>query len=700
MAHRRLPIDTQKFKDIAHTFDGLTVAICNALYEGDLEDEHGHSVQYPRLGNYVEEQSGSESGSEVEDPDEEDEMDIDEEDEEDYEEGEDEDEDIEPSDENLTKSKESWKAIWQKGKHEDLAMAVMRHETKNRYDSSATTQDEDTSWAADVFRNILFSSHEEIIESTAFGNLARDRRRNTQLQALLNHLRLQAKFMPSTYHQQLVDKKGLSPTCNQVRKALSMARDYIFGTDHPDARKMGAKHKCQVDDKMANKLDQTRHDIPLPLFRQSFRNYLWTERVEDAQSKASKRPKLASSATSTGRISRISTAVKGSAGTKFRVQLLSDARVAQTINFCDRLQDRLDAIPAGDQDKPLAHPLMEVGYSKRSIERLKKHAAHESSNYLMNLFEAIFEVLASDPRANFPQIFLEQHIIYLIWRVEQAEISEIGWTKLAEGYTCNAGGFSHYPAGQSNYSAQKVPAQEWSYASEVALTCSPWEKEIEAAAQKQIERYKNIVAAAEEKSEKTKQDKFEEQARRHEQLETLLEESPLGPGDAAFQKELEEKIAELRVVGKEALLRAIDNIKEQQKYREKNARAKKLLISLLGDLHEREGIREGDKWEAKDEMPSLSFEEEFSYSETQHDDSESRRRKVPGVPGSIQLSPSPERQIPTYSMPHPPLYTSADIFPRLPSPPRGNRSRTSVRDLWELSDDDIIVSSPKLRKRS
>lgn len=103
-------------------------------------------------------------------------MDIDEEDEEDYEEGEDEDEDIEPSDENLTKSKESWKAIWQKGKHEDLAMAVMRHETKNRYDSSATTQDEDTSWAADVFRNILFSSHEEIIESTAFGNLARDRR--------------------------------------------------------------------------------------------------------------------------------------------------------------------------------------------------------------------------------------------------------------------------------------------------------------------------------------------------------------------------------------------------------------------------------------------------------------------------------------------------------------------------------------------
>ena len=641
----------------------------------------------------------------VEDPDDEDVMDIDEEDEEDDEEGEDEDEDIEPSDEYLTKSKESWKVIWQKGKHEDLAMAVMRHETNNRYGSSASTQDEDTSWAAYVFRDVLFSSHEEIIESIAFGNLARDRRRNTRLQALLNHLRLQAKFMPSIYHQQLVDKKGLSPTCNQVRKALSMARDYIFGTEHPDARKMGAKHKCQVDDKMANKLDRTRHDIPLPLSRQSFRNYLWTERVEDAQSKASKRPKLASSATSTGRINRISPAVKGSAGTKFRVQLLSDARVAQAINFCDRLQDRLDAIPAGDQDKPLAHPLVEVGYSERSIERLKKHAAHESSNYLMNLFEAIFEVLASDPKANFPQIFLEQHIIYLIWQVEQAEISEIGWTKLAEGYTCNAGGFSHYPAGQSNYSAQKVPAQEWSYACEIALKCSPWKEEMEAAARKENERYKEDVSRKErEVEEKVKQHKLREETRQQELLKILLEEAEKAPsttgGVAAFQKELEEKTGELRVLAKEVLLRAIADIKEQQKYHDENARAKQLLLSLLSDLHEKKLIMSEDKRDAKYEMPSLPFDEESMDSEAQHGDNESRRRKVPGVPGSIQLSPSPERQIPTYSMPHPPPYTSADIFPRLPSPPRGNRSRTSVMDLWELSDDDTIVTSPKPRKRS
>jgi hypothetical protein len=184
----------------------------------------------------------------------------------------------------------------------------------------------------------------------------------------------------------------------------------------------------------------------------------------------------------------------------------------------------------------------------------------------------------------------------------------------------------------------------------------------------------------------------------------LLEEAEKAPsttgGVAAFQKELEEKTGELRVLAKEVLLRAIADIKEQQKYHDENARAKQLLLSLLSDLHEKKLIMSEDKRDAKYEMPSLPFDEESMDSEAQHGDNESRRRKVPGVPGSIQLSPSPERQIPTYSMPHPPPYTSADIFPRLPSPPRGNRSRTSVMDLWELSDDDTIVTSPKPRKRS
>lgn len=55
----------------------------------------------------------------------------------------------------------------------------------------------------------------------------------------------------------------------------------------------------------------------------------------------------------------------------------------------------------------------------------------------------------------------DKRSIYLIWKVDQAEVSEFGWTKLAEGYIHNAGGFSHYPAGLSNEFAQKTTHSEW-----------------------------------------------------------------------------------------------------------------------------------------------------------------------------------------------------------------------------------------------
>ncbi|KAF1979400.1 hypothetical protein BU23DRAFT_563584 [Bimuria novae-zelandiae CBS 107.79] len=323
------------------------------------------------------------------------------------------------------------------------------------YASSATIQKSDTDWVGEVMFDILASSEDEVIESVAFGNLARDRRKIPRLKLILDHLAFQAERMPSIYHQQLVDKHGYSPTADQLREALSIAHACMFGSDHPEAIKMGKKYKCQVDDEMANELDRTRHIISMSLSRQSFRKFLWTESAVDAQAKTkgAKKPKPTPSASATGRTQEILTPVKGQ--NKLKVQKLSDARAQHALQFCDSLEQRLNDIPAGDRDKPLAQPLVEVGYSVRSIDRFKKHAGHESSNYLMNMFEAILEVLSRRPKNPFPKTFLEQHIIYLIWNVEQAEISEMGWTKLVEGYTRNAGGFSHYPAGQSNYSAKR-----------------------------------------------------------------------------------------------------------------------------------------------------------------------------------------------------------------------------------------------------
>ncbi|KAL1599585.1 hypothetical protein SLS60_007388 [Paraconiothyrium brasiliense] len=451
MSHRRLPINSQAFKIIAQKADGLSADVRDSL-QGDVKDEDSNSVQPQRKDSTDSDEEESDAEAETQD------------------ESEDEDEELLPSDTDLSRSKQVWKAVWKKDRHCGLARSVMTHEIKGRYASSITMKQSDNEWAEAVMTDILFASEDELIESVAFGNLARDRRQNQRLNLILRHLNLQAQFMPSIYHQQLVDKRGESPSCSQFLQALPIARNYIFGTDHADAKRMDTDYGCYVDDDMANELDCTRHDIDITLSRQSFRKFLWTQSFVDtkAKSKAAKRPKPSSG---TGRCQEIFTPARGSNGTRMKHQKLSDPRVKQAIWFCDELEKRLEAIDVGDRDKPLAHPLVEVGYSERSIERLKKHAAHESSNYLMNMFQAILEVLAKKDK-KFSKVFLEQHVIYLIWHVEQAEISEIGWTKLAEGYTSNAGGFSHYPAGQSNYSAQKVPAQEWSYACTVLLSAA------------------------------------------------------------------------------------------------------------------------------------------------------------------------------------------------------------------------------------
>jgi hypothetical protein len=132
------------------------------------------------------------------------------------------------------------------------------------------------------------------------------------------------------------------------------------------------------------------------------------------------------------------------------------ARVVQTLSFVEALRARIDEVPATDRNKSLQFPLCEVGYSNRSIKHLKSHKAHASSNYIMNLLEAIFQV-----GGQFSSTFsIEQEIIYLVWNAEQVEVSEFGWTKLAESYIHSAGGFSLYPTGLSKDSAQKTTFRE------------------------------------------------------------------------------------------------------------------------------------------------------------------------------------------------------------------------------------------------
>ncbi|KAF7449344.1 hypothetical protein TUN199_02168 [Pyrenophora tritici-repentis] len=154
----------------------------------------------------------------------------------------------------------------------------------------------------------------------------------------------------------------------------------------------------------------------------------------------------------------------------------SPAHVKETVHFIDQLRARIASVPLEDRDKPMQHPLVEIGYSKRCLDRLKDHARHNSSTYIMNLTAAIFHATRNAVSKVYK---IQKAGIYLIWLPEHAEISEIGLTKLAEGYIHNAGGFSHFTAGLSKHSANRTSAREWNGAKEYLVDYSAFQANLQ-----------------------------------------------------------------------------------------------------------------------------------------------------------------------------------------------------------------------------
>ena len=213
---------------------------------------------------------------------------------------------------------------------------------------------------------------------------------------------------------------------------------YVAGCRTKDTAGMSGS----IDDAAANKINnwsKLLNDIPLEKTEQGHRRYM--------NSKPRK-------ATDDALLSRVSSDVPDVDET------YSVSHVLETKHFMTELRRRLESILAADRDEPLEYPLCEVGYSVRCPVRLKQHARHNSSNYIMNLTEAIFGA----HRAEFGETFcICQHVISLIWDWDesQPEIAEVGFSKLAESFTDNAEGFSHYAAGLSTHLTNLVPENVW-----------------------------------------------------------------------------------------------------------------------------------------------------------------------------------------------------------------------------------------------
>ncbi len=115
------------------------------------------------------------------------------------------------------------------------------------------------------------------------------------------------------------------------------------------------------------------------------------------------------------------------------------------------------ATAAGHGLLPCPRAIANIGFSVRPHNRLfKSHARHNQSNYIMNLFHALLVHHYQD------EFLLQQTIIYTCWKVSQCWLSESLLTRIAQGYTTDGKGFSHYQAGLSNYRTYRgLSLEEW-----------------------------------------------------------------------------------------------------------------------------------------------------------------------------------------------------------------------------------------------
>ncbi|KAI7353580.1 hypothetical protein KC320_g3943 [Hortaea werneckii] len=146
----------------------------------------------------------------------------------------------------------------------------------------------------------------------------------------------------------------------------------------------------------------------------------------------------------------------------FRKYIMSSRRPAVSTKratagraFCRHLEHRLDVCDSKFLDDPLDVALVEVGYTHDADVRLKDHQRHTSSNHIMNLFDAILNILH-------PQKYLlHQYVIYSCCAANEVALAESFFSRCTDCYIGTGGGFSYYAAGISVRSAYIYDTQHW-----------------------------------------------------------------------------------------------------------------------------------------------------------------------------------------------------------------------------------------------
>jgi hypothetical protein len=245
-------------------------------------------------------------------------------------------------------------------------------------------------------RSMLASFDTKILKHLIMGDLPRAARQDPELTQTLSKVTNVGKDVrcPCIYIQYIVNSQGFSPTPKTIFEILDAVEKYTVGFEDPS----------------------------------NTESFEFPKNIE-------------------GRTMQTVFGIQGRP-TGDRKYVNSKTHQANITAWLAATRARLNGCPA---EEPLARPLCEIGYARKLGEGLEQHSKHSSSNYVMNLTEAVCKTM-------FKQYTMAQYVLFHLCNPVHAMIGEVICTRVSLGYISHGGGFSHHPAGESVAGASGMPA--------------------------------------------------------------------------------------------------------------------------------------------------------------------------------------------------------------------------------------------------
>ncbi|KAF2164194.1 hypothetical protein M409DRAFT_56891 [Zasmidium cellare ATCC 36951] len=249
----------------------------------------------------------------------------------------------------------------------------------------------------------------DLLRVIAYGNLQLKKQQDAKIRAQLQYWRSRPHRQPGIYMLELVHRDTKqSLSVNQLKFVLRKAIDYVELRDHNAAFLIDNAFKRTS---AADVLNGARRYMKAPIQSQTF------------------------------------------------------------FQFAHHVEQMCAKIPQNRWDEPMAQPMREVGYGQYAIGRIGDHNSHNSSNYLMGLFDAICKAFEQELGGRYTII---GEVIFQCWDEEQCCPAEELFTCIAQADIASGRGFCHSDAGTTAMKAEGDEQFDWDEIRMDALKTSPY----------------------------------------------------------------------------------------------------------------------------------------------------------------------------------------------------------------------------------